>query len=55
MSRRRSARFVLCVAVFTLLSLPTVLAAQTPQPAAAPPALTYDIARQVIDAAEAEA
>jgi glc operon protein GlcG len=53
----RLAGIALCAVVFSLFALPQNLVAQTPQSAAAlaPPALTYDMARQVMDAAEAEA
>jgi glc operon protein GlcG len=57
MPSARSARLVSCIALFTFFSLPQALAAQTQSAAApaAPPALTYDMAKQVIDAAEVEA
>lgn len=59
MNRRFSARFAQTFFLIGICLASDHLGAQAPQPpaaaAAAPQALTYDLAKQVIDAAEAEA
>ena len=55
MTRGWLVRFVLVVLVVGMTAAAAQVGAQAPQPAPAAPALTYDMAKQVIDAAEAEA